>query len=257
MRKEGSKRDASVVGIDVAKDKLDIAVRPRGEAFGTGRDAAGLDAAIAPLSPAAGALEATGGFETVVAARLAAAGPAVVGVNPARVRAFAKALGKHAKTDPIDAAVIAHFAAAAQPEIRPLPNEAAQYLADLTARRRQIIQMIGAERQRQRRLVAKRLQKSIARLIKALEKELSSRDQDIDDAVRGSPSWRETEDLPRCLASGQRLPERSSPNCLNLARLTARRSRRAPVLPVDAAIWQRQELHRRRQAFRAGGPVHG
>ena len=190
--------DTIVVGIDVSKDKLDIAVRPSGEIFSTSRDAAGLDAVIArlaPLAPAVVAVEATGGFETVVAASLAAAGLPVVVVNPAQVRSFAQALGKRAKTDPIDAAVIAHFAEATKPEIRPLPDAATQLLSDLTARRRQIIQMIVAERQRQRRLVGKRLQKSIARLLKALEKELSALDQSIDDAVRGSPAWREKEDL--------------------------------------------------------------
>ena len=127
-----------VVGIDVSKDKLDIAVRPSGEVFGTSRDA-GLDALIArlaPLSPAAVAVEATGGFETVVAASLAAAGLPVVVVNPAQVRSFAQALGKRAKTDPIDAAVIAHFAEATKPDIRPLKDEAPRLLADLVARRR-------------------------------------------------------------------------------------------------------------------------
>jgi len=190
--------DTIVVGIDVSKDKLDIAVRPSGEIFSTSRDAAGLDgviARLAPLAPEAVAVEATGGFETVVAASLAAAELPVVVGNKAQVRAFAQALGKRAKTDPIDARVIAHFAEATKPDIRPLPDEAAQYLADLTARRRQIIQMIVAERQRQRRLVEKHLQKSFARLIKALEKELSALDQSLDDAVRGSPAWREKEDL--------------------------------------------------------------
>ena len=108
-------------------------------------------------------------------------------VNPAQVRGFAQALGKRAKTDPIDAMVIAHFAEAAKPDIRPLPDAATQLLAGLVARRRQIIQMIVAERQRQRWLAGKHLQKSIARLLKALEKELSALDQSIDDAVRGSP----------------------------------------------------------------------
>lgn len=190
--------DATVVGIDVSKDKLDIAVRPSGDAFSASRDAAGLDAIIArlaPLSPIAVAIEATGGFETAAAASLAAAGLPVVVVNPAQVRAFANALGKRAKTDPIDAMVIAHFAEATEPDIRPLPDQAAQHLADLVARRRQIIGMIVAERQRQQRLAAKRLQQSFARLIKALERELSSLDEDIDAAVRGSPAWREKEDL--------------------------------------------------------------
>jgi transposase len=190
--------DTIVVGIDVSKDKLDIAVRPSGEAFSASRDAQGLDALIArlaPLSPAAVAVEATGGFETGVAASLAAAGLPVVVVNPAQVRAFAQALGKRAKTDPVDAMVIAHFVEATKPDIRPLPDEASRLLAGLVARRRQIIQMIVAERQRQRQFAAKHLQKSIARLLKALEKELSALDQDIDDAVRGSPAWREREDL--------------------------------------------------------------
>jgi transposase len=123
--------DTIVVGIDVSKDKLDIAVRPSGDAFATSRDAAGLDAVIArlvPLSPAAVAVEATGGFETIVAAAGEAAvvsgcgGLPVVVVNPAQVRSFAQALGKRAKTDPIDAAVIAHFAEATKPDIRPLPE---------------------------------------------------------------------------------------------------------------------------------------
>jgi transposase len=102
------------------------------------RDAQGLDAVIArlaPLAPAAVAVEATGGFETVVAASLAAAGLPVVVVNPAQVRSFAQALGKRVKTDPIDAAVIGHFFEAAKPEIRPLPDEAARLLADLVTRR--------------------------------------------------------------------------------------------------------------------------
>jgi transposase len=188
----------AIVGIDVSKDQLDVAVRPTGEVFAVGRNAEGLDSLIArlvPLAPAAIAVEATGGYETVVAASLAAAGLAVVVVNPAQVRSFAQALGRRAKTDPIDAGVIAHFAEATKPAIRPLPDEETRLLADLVARRRQIIAMIGAERQRQQRLTNKRLQKSIARLLAALQKELSSLDSDIDETVRGSPAWREKEDL--------------------------------------------------------------
>lgn len=185
------------VGIDVSKDRLDVALYPAGDVFAIARDAAGLAALIdklKPLAPALVALEATGGFETVAAAALAAAGLPLVLVNPAQVRAFAKATGRRAKTDAIDAAVIAHFAAATRPEPRPLPDEATRLLADLVARRRQIIDMIGAERQRERR-APRRVKKSIARLLKALECELASVDADIDDAVRGSPAWRETEDL--------------------------------------------------------------
>ncbi len=190
--------DRIIVGIDVSKDRLDVAVRPSGEAFAVSRDAAGVEQLVArlrKLSPHLVALEATGGFETVVAAALGAAGLPVVVVNPAQVRAFAKALGQRAKTDPIDAGVIAHFAEATNLEPRPLPDEQTRLLADLVGRRRQIVAMIGAERQREQRLTAPRLRKSIARLIKALEKELASLDADIDDAMKGSPAWRAKEEL--------------------------------------------------------------
>jgi transposase len=186
------------VGIDVSKDRLDVAVRPSGEVFVVERRGAGLELLVLrlqELSPRIVALEATGGFEIVVAAALAAAALPVVVVNPVQIRAFAKALGQRAKTDPIDAAVIAHFAEATKPEPRPLPDEATRLLADLVARRRQIIEMMVAERQREKRLTVPRLRKSIARHIKDLEKQLTSIDHDIDDAVRGSPAWREKEDL--------------------------------------------------------------
>lgn len=189
--------DAIVVGIDVSKDRLDIHVLPSGEAFVVSRDAAGVEEAIGrllPLQPQLVGVEATGGYETIVAASLSAAGLPLVVINPAQVRAFAQALGKRAKTDPIDAAVIAGFLAATKPELRPLADAETQALADLVTRRRQIIQMIVAERQRERRAAA-RPKRSIARLLRALEKELASLDQDIDDDVRGSPAWREKEDL--------------------------------------------------------------
>ena len=190
--------DSITVGIDVSKNCLDVAVRPSGDVFVVERNAAGLEqltARLRELSPHVVALEATGGFETIVAAALAAALLPVVVVNPAQIRAFAKAIGQRAKTDPIDAAVIAHFAEATQPEPRPLPDAATRLLADLVARRRQIIEMIGAERQREARVTIPRLRKSIARLLKTLQSELASLDADIDDTVRGSPAWREKEDL--------------------------------------------------------------
>lgn len=190
--------DMITVGIDVSKDRLDVVVRPSGESFAVERNAAGLEflaARLRDVSPHVVALEATGGFETVAAAALASAGLPIVVVNPAQVRAFAKALGQRAKTDPIDAAVIAHFAEATQPEVRPLPDEATRLLSDLVARRRQIVEMIGAERQRKKRITLPRVKKSIDRLIAAWEKELASLDGEIDDAVRGSPAWRAKEEL--------------------------------------------------------------
>jgi transposase len=190
--------DKIIVGIDVSKDRLDVVVRPSGEMFAVDRNAAGVEklaARLRELSPHIVALEATGGFETVVAAGLGGAELPVAVVNPVQVRAFAKAIGQRAKTDPIDAGVIAHFAEATNLEPRPLPDEQTRLLADLVGRRRQIIAMIGAERQREQRLTAPRLRKSIARLIKALEKELASLDADIDDTVKGSPAWRAKEEL--------------------------------------------------------------
>jgi transposase len=151
-------------------------------------------ARLRELSPRIVALEATGGFETVAAAALASVGLPVVVVNPAQVRAFARALGQRAKTDPIDAAVIAHFAEATKPPVRSLPDEATRLLADLVARRRQIIEMLGAERQRDKR-ANRRLKNSIARLVQALERELAELNAEIDDAVRGSAVWCEKQDL--------------------------------------------------------------
>ena len=190
--------DAIVVGIDICKDRLDVHLHPAGESFAVARNAEGLDALIARLAPLgvqAVAMEATGGFETVVAASLSGAGLPVIVVNPAQVRAFAQALGKRAKTDSIDAAVIARFLEATKPEIRPLPDADTRLLADLVARRRQIVQMIVAERQRETQLPTRNLRRSAARLIKALQKELAVLDRSVDDAVRGSPVWREKEEL--------------------------------------------------------------
>jgi transposase len=186
------------VGIDVSKDRLDVHVLPEAIAFAVARDGKGLAELIErlrPLGPHVVAVEATGGFETVVAAALAGAGLPLVVVNPAQVRHYAQAIGKRAKTDPIDAALIARFAHDTKPDVRPLPDAATQLLADLVARRRQIIEMIVAEKNRERRTAVKRIRKSIARLIGALEKELAEIDAEIDTGVRGSPAWREKEDL--------------------------------------------------------------
>jgi transposase len=245
--------DATViVGIDVSKDRLDVHVRPGGEAFCVKRDGDGIAALIErlrPLDPAILAVEATGGFETVVAAGLAGAGLPVVVVNPAQVRAFADALGKRAKTDPIDAAVIAHFVEATKPAVRPLPDEATQLLADLVSRRRQIVAMIGAERQRQKRAPA-RVAKSIVRLVKALEKELASLDGDIDDAVRGSPAWRDKEDLLASVPGIGRTIARTL--IAELPELGSLDRRQVAAL-VGLAPWTRQSGQWRGKSFIGGG----
>ncbi|WFU30471.1 IS110 family transposase [Bradyrhizobium brasilense] len=190
--------DAIYVGIDVSKDRLDVHVRPSGEAFAVARDGKGLEELVARLqaiSPALIAVEATGGFETIVAAALAGARLPLVVVNPAQIRHFAQAVGQRAKTDPIDAAVIARFVEAVQPEPRAMPDQEARLLAELVSRRRQIIEMIVAERQREKRAENVRVRKSLARHIKVLEKELPEIDNDIDTLVRGSPVWRAKEEL--------------------------------------------------------------
>jgi transposase len=245
--------EAIVVGIDVSKNTLDVHVHPVGEVFTVPRNADGLDALIARIAPLgvhAVAVEATGGFETVVAASLGGAGLPVIVVNPAQVRAFAQALGKRAKTDPIDAAVIARFVDATKPQIRPLPDEETRLLADLVARRRQIIQMLVAERQRERLLPTRHLKKSAARLVKVLEKELNLLDTDIGDSVRGSPVWREKEDLLRSVPGVGPVVARSLLADLpELGTLT----RREVASLVGLAPWTRQSGKWRGKSFTGGG----
>jgi transposase len=190
--------EAIFVGIDVSKDRLDVHVRPSGEGFVVERNGKGLKELVERLSslaPSLIAVEATGGFETIVAAAIAGAQLPLAVVNPAQIRHFAQAVGKRAKSDPIDAAVIARFAEAVKPEPRQLLDEAARLLAELVGRRTQIVEMLVAERQREQRVTAARVRKSIARHIATLEKELVTVDRDIDGLVRGSPVWREKEDL--------------------------------------------------------------
>jgi len=186
------------IGIDVAKDRLDVHVRPSGEAFAVARDGEGLAALVDRLRAVAPRLivsEATGGFEQVVAGALGAAGLPIAVVNPRQIRDFARALGRLAKTDRIDAETIALFAERVQPELRPLPDAEARLLGELVARRRQVIEMIVAEGNRARLLESRRLKKRIERHRSALQDELSKIDSEIDDTIRGTPIWRENEDL--------------------------------------------------------------
>ncbi|TAU30189.1 IS110 family transposase [Rhizobium ruizarguesonis] len=187
-----------VVGIDVSKERLDVAILPQEEVFAVGNDHAGIDELAERLKGIgvdAIALEATGGFEMLAVAGLSAAGLTVLVVNPAQVRAYAHAIGRRAKTDPIDAAVIAAFVLATKPEIRPLRDAETQALSELVARRRQIVQMTVAEENRLRMALAKQAQKSIKRLLTALRRELESLDADLDSHIRKSPVWRVREAL--------------------------------------------------------------
>ena len=186
------------VGIDVAKDRLDVHLRPSDDKFFVRRDGEGIADLVdrlRALSPALIVLEATGGFETVVAAALGGAQLPLVVINPRLIRDFARAAGRLAKTDALDAEVIALFAERMKPELRPLPDAAAQHLSELVARRRQIVEMMTMERNRRRMLTNKRLLKSVDRLLVALQKELTDLETDLNDAIRGTPAWREAEEL--------------------------------------------------------------
>jgi transposase len=245
--------DAIVVGIDVSKDRLDVHMHPAGESFAVARDAEGLDALtarIGPLGVQAVALEASGGFEAVVAASLSAAKLPVIIVNPAQVRAFAQALGKRAKTDAIDAAVIARFVEATKPQIRPLPDKDTCLLASLVARRRQIIQMIVAERQREQQLPTRNLRRSAARLIKALQKELDVLDRSIDGAIRDSPIWRHNEELLKSVPGVGPITARTllaeMPELGNL-------TRREIASLAGLAPWTRQSGRWKGKSFTGGG----
>lgn len=187
------------VGIDVAKDWLDVAQRPGGEAWRVSSDETGIATLIKRLKglrPALVLLEATGGLEIPAVAALAAAGLDAVVVNPRQVRQFAGATGRLAKTDAIDAQVLAQFGEAVQPEVRPLPDTATQELAALVARRRQLIEMLTAEKNRLR-LATKKVRRNIEAHLRWLEGELLDLDDGLGDVIRSSPVWREQDDLLR------------------------------------------------------------
>jgi len=187
------------VGIDVAKASLEIAVHQSAERWSvphTDAGVANLVARLRALAPTLIVLEATGGLERPGVAALAAASLPVAVVNPRQVRDFAKATGQLAKTDAIDAAVLAHFAAAVRPPVRPLPDAATQHLAALVTRRRQLVEMLTAERNRLA-TAPKALRKELAAHIRWLERRLAGLDTDLDQAIRTSACWRAQEDLLR------------------------------------------------------------
>jgi transposase len=185
------------VGIDVSKAILDIAVSPTGEAWSVPNSEAGLKSLIQRLNEVAPlliVLEATGGLERRAVGALAAASLPVVAVNPRQVRDFAKATGRLAKTDKIDAAILALFADRIRPELRPIQDAEAQELEALVVRRRQVVDMITAEKNRLSAAPpSKTVRTAIGKTIKWLQDQLASIDKDLDDAVRKTPAWREKE----------------------------------------------------------------
>src|SRR3954463_1438888 len=187
------------VGIDVSKRRLDVHTRPSGESFATAYDdegVAGLVERLAALAPALVVLEATGGLEVRLAAALAAAGLPVAGVDPRRVAALAGAGGGVAKTDRLDAEAIARFAEAVRPPVRPLPDEATRHLGALVARRRQLLEMLVAERNR-RHAADPALHEGIDAHLRRLGEALAGIERDLHGAVRESAAWRAREELLR------------------------------------------------------------
>lgn len=187
------------VGIDVSKAHLDIALRPSGERIqvpNTDEGIARLVARLAAERPTLIVLEATGGYQAAVVTSLGLAKLATAVVNPRQARDFAKAVGRLAKTDAMDAEILAHFAEAIRPEPKPLLDEETIALEALVARRRQVVEMITAESNRLAQS-HKSLRPSIKSHINFLRRELQDINRDMDEALRNSPLWREHDDLLR------------------------------------------------------------
>ncbi len=186
------------VGIDVSKSRVDVHVRPGGTAFTCTTDPDGLADLVGrlqPLRPRLVTMEASGGYEGVVAAALAEAGLPVAIVNPRQVRKFAGAIGRLAKTDAIDAGVIAHFAEAVRPEPKPMPDALSLRLRELLARRRQLVIMINAEKQRLGKAADKLAQRSFKTILRSLEAERARIDRALDKLIADSPVFCAKQDL--------------------------------------------------------------
>jgi transposase len=186
------------VGLDVAKDWVDVALVPATAApWRVATTEAGLTALCAALvawQPQVVVLEASGGYEAPVVAAMAVAGLPVAVVNPRHVRAFARASGRLAKTDRIDAQVLAAFGAVMQPVVRPVPDAALADLRALVSRRQQLLEMLGAERNRHR-LARKAVRGSVATVMRTLEKALHRLDDDLAQQIAASPHWQAQADL--------------------------------------------------------------
>ena len=187
------------VGIDVSKERLDVAVRPTGETWQVPYDSDGISSltgCLRELAPHLVVVEATGGMELALAGELAAAQLSVAVVNPRQVRDFARADGKLAKTDALDAQVLAHFAEAMRPASRPLPDASTQELRALVARRRQLVEMITSEKNRIR-IATRRIRPKVQEHIRWLVESLGDLDQDLGDFMGSSPMWKDQDELLR------------------------------------------------------------
>ena len=248
--------DACIVGVDISKDSLDVFVLPSRQTFSVARDAEGLEDLLKRLGQLTCRLvvmEATGGFETVVAAALAGAKLPLAVINPRRIRAFAQALGRLAKTDRLDAETIALYGEAAKIEPQSVPDQAARDLSELVGRRRQIVDTMTAERNRKRMLTNRRLLRGADRILVALQKELSDIECDISDSVRGTPAWREKDEI---LQSAPGIgPKVSSLLIADLPELGTLTRRKIASLVGVAPMADDSGTHRGRRRIR-GGRAH-
>lgn len=245
------------VGIDVSKAVLDVAILPTGEAWAVSNSTEGmrdLVQRLKALSPILIVLEATGGLERRAVAALAGAALPVVAVNPRQVRDFAKATGKLAKTDAIDAAVLALFADRIRPEQRPLPDAQAQELEALVVRRRQVVDMITAEKNRLSAAPpSKRVRTDIGKTIKWLQKQLDTIDSDIDKSVQRSSAWRDKDDLLRSVPGVGKILSRT---LISLAPELGTLSRTQMAALIGVAPLNRDSGLQRGRRFVWGGRAH-
>ncbi|HUQ46027.1 MAG TPA: IS110 family transposase [Gemmatimonadaceae bacterium] len=250
------------VGIDVAKAELVVAVRPSGDSWSVSNDDAGLRALLArlaPESPMRIVLEATGGYEMPAVAALAAAGLPVVVVNPRQARDFARSIGQLAKTDRIDADLLALYAERVRPEVRALPDDATRALEAVLTRRRQLVEMLVAERNRLQMAIGaaqRPVRTSLKQHIAYLTRALAIADTELDTMVRASPLWRERDDLLRSVPGiGPVVARTLLAELPELGRLDRRAiAKLVGVAPLnrDSGTWRgRRTIHGGRASVRA------
>lgn len=242
------------IGIDVSKGCLDIADRPTGESWAVANDQAGIDALaerLAALRPSLVVLEATGGYERPAVVALAGAGLPVAVINPRQARDFAKATGKLAKTDALDAQTLAHFAEAVRPEVRPLRDDEARELAAILARRRQVVGMLVAERNRLETSVPP-VRERIEAHNGFLERELSELDDDLNRAIQYSPVWREKDELLRSVPGVG--PKVSATLLADLPELGTLNNRKLAALVGVAPLNRDSGTHRGKRRVAGGRP---
>ena len=257
-------KPAVFVGIDVAQATLVVAVRPQEQCWTVPNDATGLATLQRRLqrqAPTLIVLEATGGLERLAASTLGAAGLPVAVVNPRQVRDFAKATGRLAKTDALDAQVLAHFAAAVQPPPRPLPDTQTADLVAVLARRRQVVKMHTAEQNRLTRATGARVRQRIQVHVRWLERELIRVDADLDQALQASPLWRVQEDLLRSVPGVGKVLTRTLlaelPELGTLSRQQVATLVGVAPLNRDSGTWRGRRGTWGGPGRGAGGPVHG